>query len=80
MKDLNLKFKNTAGKSTHLKLRFVSQNLTKEVVQAAMQEVIAAGLIVDKFGNPVHVKAVSAHYVETVSTPIFDEEPATPTV
>ncbi|GKT02582.1 DUF2922 domain-containing protein [Furfurilactobacillus entadae] len=76
MKELNLKFKTATGKTARLKLRTVNESLTPEVVKTAMANMIAAGIIVDKNGQLLYAKAVGAHYSETVTTPIFDEEPA----
>ncbi|GAB6092238.1 DUF2922 domain-containing protein [Furfurilactobacillus curtus] len=76
MKNLSLKFTTAAGKNVHLTIRNVNQNLSQEVVRAAMQDMIDAQLITDKKGIQQYTKALSAQYVETTNTPIFDAEPA----
>ncbi|HAT54020.1 MAG TPA: DUF2922 domain-containing protein [Lactobacillus sp.] len=76
MKELSLKFKNSAGKASHLKLRLVSEDLTEATVRAAMKDIAEANMVVDKDNHLSYVTPLSAQYIDTVNTTIFDDEPA----
>lgn len=76
MKELSLKFKNGDGKASHLKLRYVSEDLTESAVRAAMKTIAESNVVVDKDNHLTYVTPVSAQYIDTVNTVIFDDEPA----
>lgn len=71
MKTLDMSFKTSTHKIHHLKLRYASDGLTKEVVAKAMAD-LAATKLFDKDGVNLLAEPVAAKYVETVETPIID--------
>lgn len=73
MKTLNLTFKGSLGKKHLLKLSYASENLTAETVRKAMQDIAAASAFA-KGDEGLYVTPVSAKYVDTVATVIFNDE------
>ncbi|AVK62260.1 DUF2922 domain-containing protein [Lactobacillus sp. CBA3605] len=71
MKILDMSFKTSTNKIHHLKLRYASDGLTKEVVTKAMADLVATNLF-NKEGENLIVEPVAAKYVETLETPIVD--------
>lgn len=73
MKTLNLTFKGSLGKKHLLKLSYASENLSAETVRQAMQNIASAHAFT-KGDEVLYVTPVSAKYVDTVSTVIFNDE------
>ncbi|ETY74688.1 DUF2922 domain-containing protein [Lactiplantibacillus fabifermentans] len=71
MKTLDMSFKTSAHKVHHLKLRYASDDLSKEVVAKAMADLTAAQLF-SKEGVNLAAEPLAAKYVETVETPIIE--------
>lgn len=73
MKTLNLTFKGSLGKKHLLKLSYASENLSAATVREAMEKIAAAHAFT-KGDEVMYVTPVSAKYVDTVSTIIFNDE------
>ena len=71
MKTLDMSFKTSTNKIHHMKLRYASDGLTKEVVAKARADLAASNLFV-KDGANLLAAPVAAKYVETVETPIIE--------
>lgn len=77
MKTLNLTFKSNCGKKHLLKLSYASENLSAETVRQAMDQLSTINAFTNKEGENIYATPVSAKYVDTVSTVLFnDERPA----
>lgn len=77
MKTLNLTFKGSRGKKHLLKLSYASENLTAETVRQAMSQLSSVNAFTNKEGENIYETPLSAKYVDTVSTVLFnDEHPA----
>lgn len=77
MKTLNLTFKGSLGKKHLLKLSYASENLSAETVRQAMDQLSTLNAFTNKDGENIYAIPVSAKYVDTVSTVLFnDEKPA----
>lgn len=72
MKQLDLEFLNTAGKTQHLKLKYAKQDLDEGTVRLAMEKMIDTKLF-QKEGQLLYVTPKAAQYVETLHEPIFDD-------
>lgn len=75
MKSLNLTFKSNVNKKHLLKLSYADQNLTEETVRQAMNQIAEAGIFT-KGDEVLYATPVSAKYVDTVSTVLFNDEAA----
>ena len=73
MRTLNLTFKGSLGKKHSLKLTYSSGELDAETVRKAMQEIAQTHLFI-KEGDDIYQQPLSAKYVDTVSTVIFNDE------
>ncbi|MCC4508009.1 DUF2922 domain-containing protein [Limosilactobacillus reuteri] len=73
MRTLNLTFKGSLGKKHSLKLNYASGDLDAETVRKAMQEIAQTHLFT-KEGEDIYQQPLSAKYVDTVSTIIFNDE------
>lgn len=73
MKTLNLTFKGSLGKKHLLKLSYASENLSADTVRQAMNQIAAAHMFI-KGDEELYTSPVSAKYVDTVSTVIFNDE------
>lgn len=73
MKQLQMKYHTSAGKSKTLSVNYVDQNLTGEQVKKAMGT-IAASKIFIKDAVFLYDVPVSAKCVERTETPLFDDE------
>lgn len=70
---LKLKFKGSSGKFYFIRLAKPKKNLTKEVVQEAMESIAAAHAFAN--GNDVmYVTPISAKYVTTSEEVVVEEE------
>lgn len=72
MKSLNLTFKGSLGKKHILKLTYANDNLSPETVRKAMEQISQTHL----FFKELYVTPLSAKYVDTVSTVLFNDEVA----
>ena len=75
MKTLNLTFKGSLGKTHTLKLKYASDGLSKEQVQAAMDKIAAAKLFI-KDGEILYAVPVSAKYVTTTEDVVIAKQAA----
>lgn len=75
MKTLNLTFKGSLGKKHLLKLSYANDNLSAETVRAAMKQISDTHMFF-KNDEEIYATPVSAKYVDTVSTVLFNDEPA----
>ena len=74
MKTLNLTFKSNRGKKHLLKLSYASENLSAETVRQAMDQLSTINAFTNKEGENIYATPVSAKYVDTVSTVLFNDE------
>lgn len=74
MKTLNLTFKGSLGKKHLLKLSYASESLSAETVRQAMDQLSSAGAFTGKDGENIYATPISAKYVDTVSTVLFNDE------
>lgn len=74
MKTLNLTFKGSLGKKHLLKLSYANDQLKAETVREAMNKIADAHLFI-KGDEELYAIPVSAKYVDTVSTVLFNDEP-----
>jgi hypothetical protein len=79
MKQLQLKFHISEGKSKTLSVNYVDQELTGDQVKSAMEKIAATKIFV-KGSVQLYDVPVSAKYVERTETPLFndDTDPETP--
>ncbi|MGO2696522.1 MAG: DUF2922 domain-containing protein [Bavariicoccus seileri] len=68
---LQLKFKNSEGKSVNYVVRHPKLELDEETIKTAMEKIVEANVSV-KNGVELYREVVSATYVEKLETPIFD--------
>ena len=84
MRTLSLTFKGSLGKTLmksakpskekhSLKLNYASGDLDAETVRKAMQEIAQTHLFT-KEGEDIYQQPLSAKYIDTVSTVIFNDE------
>ncbi len=73
MKKLQLTFLNAEGKQHRWTPKAADQELTGEVVKAAMEGIVAAGMF-EKNGIPHCTGVVGAKYIEVIETILFDME------
>ncbi|WP_125607398.1 DUF2922 domain-containing protein [Lapidilactobacillus bayanensis] len=71
MKTLKLRYQGTKKKHT-LSLKDVNEALDGATVREAMNDIKEAALI-QKDSEIYYVKPLSANYIETIVTPIFDD-------
>ncbi|WP_281165669.1 DUF2922 domain-containing protein [Liquorilactobacillus sicerae] len=72
MKQLNLIFSDQTGKNKNtFRLTYANETLDQTTVAKAMNDLAALNLFIDKDGQLMYVKPISAKYVETVETPII---------
>lgn len=75
MRSLDLAFRSSlAGTVHHLKLNYVNTDLDAETVKAAMQQIADAGLFVDKKGDQIYAKPVSATYQTEQDNVLFEDK------
>lgn len=75
MKSLDLAFRSAIGGAVHhLKLNYVNTDLDAETVKVAMQQIADAELFVDKKGEQMYAKPVSATYVTEQDDVLFDDK------
>ncbi|GEN49066.1 DUF2922 domain-containing protein [Ligilactobacillus pobuzihii] len=75
MKSLDLAFRSAIGGAVHhLKLKYVNTELDAETVKTAMQEIADAQLFVDKKGEEMYAKPVSATYQTEQDDVLFEEK------
>ncbi|KRN28368.1 hypothetical protein IV38_GL001367 [Lactobacillus selangorensis] len=70
MKQLQMAFKNEAGRKTTLKLNLVKEDLDETATRAAMDKIVAAKLF-ERDGKQLYHEAAGAKYVETNEQIIF---------
>lgn len=70
MKKLHLTFVDEAGKKHKLVPKVADENLTKEQVQQAMQDITALNMF-EKERVALYQEVVGAKYVETIETILF---------
>ncbi|MDK1724748.1 hypothetical protein LABALGNA3A7_05710 [Dellaglioa algida] len=73
MKQLDLAFKNEAGKTRHMKLRYVNTDLDPATVKKAMEEITGSDLF-HRDNEKMFVTPISAQFVETIETPIYKND------
>ena len=71
MKILQMIFKTADGKNNTLKLNHPREDLDRETVERAMDQIAAINAF-EKDGNPLYVDKHAARYVETITTHLFD--------
>lgn len=75
MKSLDLAFRSAIGGAMHhLKLNYVNTDLDADTIRAAMQKIADAELFVDKKGEQMYSKPVSATYVKEQDNVLFDDK------
>ena len=75
MKGFVLAFRSAIGGAVHhLKLNYVNTDLDADTVKAAMQQIADAELFVDKKGEQMYAKPVSATYVTEQDDVLFDDK------
>lgn len=75
MKSLDLAFRSAIGGAVHhLKLNYVNTDLDADTVKKAMQEIADAQLFVDKKGDQLYAKPLSASYQTEQDAVLFDEK------
>lgn len=70
MKRLHLTFMNSEAKKHKLVPKVADENLTKEQVQQAMQDITALNMF-EKEQVALYQEAIGAKYVETIETILF---------
>lgn len=73
MKSLNLTFKSNNGKKHLLKLSYANDNLDAPTVRQAMAKIAEADIFV-KGNEHLYMVPLSAKYVDTISSVIFNDE------
>ena len=71
-KVLKLKFKTAENKNAVITVRYPKEDLSSDVVKAAMQKIVDAYSF-EKNGVKVYAKVVGANYYSTQSDDIFEE-------
>ena len=71
-KVLKLKFKTAENKDAVITVRYPKEDLSSDVVKAAMQKIVDADSF-EKNGVKVYAKVVGANYYSTQSDDIFEE-------
>ncbi|MGZ7895701.1 DUF2922 domain-containing protein (plasmid) [Lactobacillus crispatus] len=71
-KVLKLKFKTAENKNAVITVRYPKEDLSSDVVKAAMQKIVDADSF-EKNGVKVYAKVVGANYYSTQSDDIFEE-------
>lgn len=79
MKTLNLTFKGSLGKKHLLKLSYANDQLDAQTVRQAMDQ-LANSHVFAKNGEELYVTPLSAKYVDTIPTVLFNDEKKTTTV
>lgn len=75
MKSLDLAFRSAIGGAVHhLKLNYVNTDLDAETVKAAMQQIADSELFVDKKGEQMYTKPISATYVTEQDNVLFEDK------
>lgn len=73
MKQLDMVFGSQSGKTkSHFRLNYANDNLDKDVIQKAMADLAELGIFINKTGEQIYSNPISAKYVETAETPIFE--------
>ncbi|AUJ29515.1 MAG: DUF2922 domain-containing protein [Liquorilactobacillus hordei] len=73
MKQLDMVFGSQSGKTkNHFRLSYANNDLDKEVIKKAMNDLAELGIFVNKNGEELYTTPISAKYVETTNTPIFE--------
>ncbi|KRN33125.1 DUF2922 domain-containing protein [Liquorilactobacillus mali] len=73
MKQLDMVFGSQSGKTkNHFRLSYANNDLNKEVIQKTMADLAELGIFVNKSGEQIYTTPISAKYVETTDTPIFE--------
>lgn len=70
-KILQMEFKSAEGKSRTLRLNNPRENLDRETVETAMEQIIEADAF-EKDTYGLYAAKHAARYVETITTPLFD--------
>ncbi len=78
MKVLNLTFRDSQGKSRHIRLTNVATTHDKDAVHQVMDQLSALKLFVTADGSELLAHPVAAEYVDTTAAPLFKEEKAAP--
>ncbi|KRL14571.1 DUF2922 domain-containing protein [Schleiferilactobacillus perolens] len=78
MKQLQLKFHTSEGKSKTLSVNYVDQELTGDQVKSTMEKIAATKIFI-KGGVHLYDVPVSAKYVERTETPLFGDDAGTET-
>lgn len=71
-KVLKLKFKTAENKNAVITVRYPKEDLSSDVVKAAMQKIVDADSF-EKNGVKVYAKVVGANYYSTQSDDIFED-------
>ncbi|KRL00563.1 DUF2922 domain-containing protein [Liquorilactobacillus capillatus] len=72
MKQLDLVFAGQTGQiKHHLRLNYINNSLDKETVLKAMQDITELGIFIDKKGEKLYDRPLSAQYVDKQETPII---------
>lgn len=71
-KVLKLKFKTAENKNAVITVRYPKEDLSSDVVKAAMQKIVDADSF-EKNGVKIYAKVVGANYYSTQSDDIFEE-------
>ena len=71
-KVLKIKFKTAENKNAVITVRYPKEDLSSDVVKAAMQKIVDADSF-EKNGVKVYAKVVGANYYSTQSDDIFEE-------
>ena len=71
-KVLKLKFKTAENKNAVITVRYPKEDLSSDVVKAAMQKIVDADSF-EKNGVKVYAKVVGANYYSTQSDDIFEQ-------
>lgn len=74
MRILDMTFRSETNSIKHLKISNVANTLEADEIKAAMQEIAAMELFVDKHNFKMFVKPVSATYVVTQENAVFNVE------
>ncbi|MBB1063526.1 DUF2922 domain-containing protein [Limosilactobacillus fastidiosus] len=77
MKTLNLMFKGSLGKKHLLKLSYANDQLNAATVRQAMNQLSNTHLFF-KNDEDIYATPVSAKYVDTIPTVLFNDEKETP--
>ncbi|GEN95863.1 DUF2922 domain-containing protein [Pediococcus ethanolidurans] len=73
MKQLDMEFVSSLGKVRHIKLKYVNDGLEPAAVKSAMTQLADLKLFV-KDDEELYAKPQAAKYIETINTPLFDDE------